>query len=588
MKIIGISGFDNAVDFKRAEWPDLSKREYRVAQGFDAAASLLVDGEVVAAAAEERFTHQKTTGAFPIHAIEYCLREGGLKLNDVDHIAHGFSYQKFREYFAQDPYTQRQFDSVYSRDALKETVARHLPDFDFDQRFVQVPHHLAHAATAHYMSGFDQSLTCVVDGMGEMESMTLYEGRGNELTELMKVPALHSLGILYGIFTMYLGFRMNYDEYKVMGLAPYGDANRHFNAVMDLVTLKPDGSYAIGALARDRTQLEKETHSGVIDYLAERFGPAREPESEMTQHYKDLAASMQSVLQACLLHTLGYHARKTGQKDLAMAGGVALNCTANGVIRRSGLFRRMFVQPAAGDDGTSTGAALYVHRQHASRDNERMPMPYWGPGYSDEDISAELDTRDNISVTRYDDFQTLSKEVAGRIEDGQILSLFQGRMEFGPRALGNRSILGDPRAPDMRDRINALIKKREGFRPFAPAVLASAAARFFDIKEGDEDTYAHMLYVVPVRPEHREGLPAITHIDGSARIQTVSQENNPHFATLLEDFGALTDVPIILNTSFNVQGQPIVCTPKEGVDTFLSAGLDALAIGNFLVEPRRG
>ena len=587
MNIIGISGFDNSVRFKKAEWPGLSRRQYRIAQGFDAAATLVRDGQVVAAAAEERFTYEKATGAFPINAIRYCLKEAGLGLADVDYIAHGFSYDRFRSYFEQDPYTARQFDAIYSRDALRRVVGEHLPDFAFDDRFVQVPHHLAHAASTHYLSGFDESLTCVVDGMGEMESMTLYLGRGNELEELVKIPALHSLGILYGIFTMYLGFHMNHDEYKVMGLAPYGNAREHFAQVMELIQLKPDGTYSIGALARDATQEEKETHDGVINYLAEKFGPAREPGSEMSQRYMDLAASLQAALQTCLMHTLTHFARQTRQRNLAMAGGVALNCTANGVIRRSGLFRKMFIQPAAGDDGSSTGAALHLHRHHHPQSsNERMPVPYWGPGFSNEDIAEELDGRDDIEVTRFDSFAALSKEVAGRLRDGQIISWFQGRMEFGPRALGNRSILGDPRAPDMRDRINALIKKREGFRPFAPAVMASAASRFFEIDEGDEETYEHMLYVVSVKPEHRDGLPAITHVDGSARIQTVTQESNERFFSLLTDFGALTDVPIILNTSFNVQGQPIVCTPREGVDTCLSAGLDALAIGDFLVLPK--
>jgi carbamoyltransferase len=317
-------------------------------------------------------------------------------------------------------------------------------------------------------------------------------------------------------------------------------------------------------------------------------GPARAPESPITRREMNLAKSVQEVTEEIVLR-MGRHARReTGKRFLCMAGGVALNCTANGVIRRSGLFDRVFVQPGAGDDGASLGAALYVqHTREPATKASRMTVPLWGPEFDEADIRRAVDSRQAYTVSDYDDDAAFLRDIAQRIADGQIVAWYQGRMEFGPRALGSRSILADPRRADMRDRINSLVKKREGFRPFAPAVRAEDAARYFDINPGDEATYAHMLYVTPVRPDYRDALPAITHVDGSARAQTVLREHNPRFWALLNEVGALTGMPVVLNTSFNVRGQPIVCTPQEAVDTFLFANLDALAIGNFVLERRR-
>jgi carbamoyltransferase len=326
----------------------------------------------------------------------------------------------------------------------------------------------------------------------------------------------------------------------------------------------------------------------VLKVLVDMFGPAREPESEITQTHKDIAASLQAVLQNCQLHVLRHFKRETGNKNLCMAGGVALNCSANGVIKRSRLFERVFVQPGAGDDGSALGAALYAQRLHDPEFRPRkMPVPLWGPEFDDAAIRQELAGRKDCSIVETKSFDALCREVAARIDRGEIVAWFQGRMEFGPRALGSRSILADPRDPTMRDRINSLVKKREGFRPFAPVVAADAAARIFDITPGDEDTYSHMLFVTHVRPEFRGKLPAITHVDESARVQTVTREQNPRLWQLLKEFEKLSGLPAVLNTSFNVRGQPIVCTPKEAVDTFLFAKLDALVAGNFLIIPRK-
>jgi carbamoyltransferase len=588
MNIIGISGVHQNVAFKKRELPGLSSRQYRINQGFDSAAALVRGGEIVAAAAEERFTREKATGDFPVHAIQYCLREGKLGIEEVDCVAHGFNYEPFRSAFTEPDYVRKQYEQLYSPEVQKQHLTRHFPGVDWESKFFPVPHHLAHAASAFYPSGFDEALIIVSDGMGEVHSMTVAVGQGPEVRIVKQVPAFHSLGILYGVLTLHLGFYMGMDEYKVMGLAPYGNPRRYFDKLMALVSLKEDGSYTIPAFAKDKTLEERETHSGILAHLAETFGPAREPESEVTQDHKDIAAALQAVLQTCQLHVARHFQRETGMRRLCMAGGVALNCSVNGVLRRSRMFKEVFVQPAAGDDGTALGAALHASR---SRDPQfkarRMGMPLWGPEFTDPDILGALQDRKDCAWSKPGSFEALCEQVAERLAAGEIVAWFQGRMEFGPRALGSRSILADPRDPGMRERINSLVKKREGFRPFAPVVTSERAGEYFRIEPGEEESYAHMLYVTPVVSEHREKLPAVTHVDGSARAQTVSAEQNPRLWVLLKAFEKLTGLPVLLNTSFNVKGEPIVCTPAEACNTFRNAKLDLLVMGDFLVQSRQ-
>lgn len=584
MNVIGISGLDNSVPFKKREFPDLSARQYRIAQGFDSAAALVTSRGIQAAAAEERFTGEKATGSFPLSAIRYCLEAGRLMPSAIDYLAHGFSYEPFKGFYDYDDYLKKQFAEVYSREAQLACLRRYVPSWNWAEKLVSVPHHIAHAASAFYLSRFDESLILVSDGMGEFHSATLAVGQGNKIQTIAQIPGVHSLGILYGVFTLYLGFYMGLDEYKVMGLAPYGNPRRYFGKLMGLVKLNDDGTYQIPVLSQNRTLEEKETYTGTLHLLTEWFGPSREPESTITQDHMDIAAALQAVLQASTIHMCQHFKKATGQNNLCMAGGVALNCSVNGALRRSRLFKGMFVQPAAGDDGTALGAALYIQRTHEpSVRYVRPPMPLWGPEYDRGDIVRLLHTRTDCCVFEYTAFDELVQEVAKRLAQGQIIGWFQGRMEFGPRALGNRSILADPRDPTMRDRINHLVKKREEFRPFAPAVTAETASQYFDIRTGEEATYAHMLFVAPVRKPYQAQLPAVTHVDGSARVQTVAQAEHPRFWQLLNAFGKITGVPILLNTSFNVRGQPIVRTPQEAIDTFLSAQLDALVIGDFLV-----
>ncbi len=589
MNVLGISGLNNSVAFKKKHFPDLPRVYYRIAQGFDAAGALVNDNGLVGAASEERFTREKTTGAFPVNAINYCLGLAGLSPGDVDILAHNFNYAPYEAGYRESPYSSALYDEVYSRDALLACIGEHFPGQGWEDKLVQVPHHLAHAASSFHVSGFDESLILVSDGMGEHYSTTVAVGRGSDIEILTQIPSIHSLGILYSVFTLYLGFVFNMDEYKVMGLAPYGNPRKFLPKVMELIKLHDDGTHTISVLFRNETELQRETYSATIEVLEEMFGPRREPESEITQHHMDIAAALQTALQNTLLHLLRHYRRETGLENLCTAGGVALNCSANGVLRRSRLFRNMFVQPASGDDGTSLGAALYARQQQEpSASRERMGVPLWGPEYSDDEITRAVEAADGFDVTHFDDFGDLAAHVAAELEAGQIIGWYQGRMEFGPRALGNRSILADPRPQDMRERINAIIKKRELFRPFAPAVTAEAATTYFEIDPGEEDLYSHMLFVTRVREAHREALPAITHVDGSARVQTVSEAQNPRFWGLIRAFEQRTGMPVVLNTSFNIRGQPIVCTPQEAIDTIAIADLDALVVGNYFLTRKQG
>jgi carbamoyltransferase len=585
VNVIGISGLDNSVGFKRRELPNLDPREYRIAQGFDSAAALVTDDDVAAAVAEERFTGEKSTGAFPRNAILYCLEAAGLEPADVDHIAHGFAY---RPLSLHEPGSleQRRYSEVYA----PEVTARRAENMfsGWSSRFVSVPHHVAHAASAFYLSGFDDALIVIADAMGEIESLTVAVGEGDAIRVLRRYSIRQSLGILYSVFTLYLGFEMMMDEYKVMGLAPYGDAGRYRAEMQQVIELGDEGSYQIPLLARNQPE-EWETHRGALRALGELFGERRDPGSPVDERHRDAAAAVQAGLEAAIFHVLEHFRQATGARRLCMAGGVALNCTVNGLIADRGMFEDIFVQPAAADDGSALGAALHVHHTFGRGvRRSRMKMPYWGPDLTEDAIVAALAARQDVTAVRYDDFDQLIGVAAERLAVGEVVAWAQGRLEFGPRALGNRSILGDPRDAKMRDHINELIKQREEFRPFAPAVVSESASEYFEIAEGKERYYPHMLFVARTRPEYRDQLGAVTHVDGSARLQTVAEQENPRFWALLKKFEELAGLPVLLNTSFNLRGQPIVKDPAVALETFVISNLDALVLGDYLVTQSPG
>jgi carbamoyltransferase len=585
MNIIGISGLENAVRFKKAHWPGLEEREYRITQGHDSAAALVVDGKLVAASAEERYIRKKHAGEFPVCAISQCLHEGGLTLSDVDEIAHGFDYSPLKDVYSFDPLTAKLYREVLGREALLAQVTRSLPGFP-PERVLHVGHHLSHAASAFFTSAWDECLVLVVDAMGEAEGISVYHATLNKLRTLCEIPASDSIGILYSLVTLHLGFDFNADEYKIMGLAPYGDPKRFRSFFEQVIHLREDGTIRIPILSLNRTRDERENYLLTRAYLDENFVKRRDPDSQITDVHRDAAAALQESLERSLLHLCTSFGPKTGLRRLALAGGVALNCTANDKLLRSGTFDEIYIQPAAGDDGTALGAALYRSWLAGEVRNERSAVPFFGPAYPVTAVETTLqEFRDRIEIVRFRTLGETCTEAAHMIADGRVVGWYRGRMEFGPRALGNRSILADPSRPEMRDRINGMVKKREAFRPFAPAVSAEQAHVWFDVPPGSE--FPYMIITVNVRANYRSRFPAITHVDGSARIQTVSAKDNEAFHTLLLYVGKITGTEMVLNTSFNVKGQPIVNTPREAIETFLGTGIDCLFIENVLVLRRQ-
>jgi carbamoyltransferase len=554
----------------------------------DAAAALIVDGEVVAALQEERFTRKKNDDEFPVHAIRECLAEAGLRVEDLDHV--GFydkPYLKFdrllETYLA---YAPRGFASY--REAMPVWLRKKLwlpremrkgLGGDYRKPFVFTSHHEAHAAGAFFPSPFEEAAILTFDGVGEWSTATLGSGRGRriELSHALHFP--HSLGLLYSAFTTYTGFKVNSDEYKVMGLAPYGEPRFAELILEHLIDLKPDGSF--------RLDLSYFNYAAGLTMTSEKFhklfgGPPREIDGPITQRDKDLAASVQCVTEEAVLRAARHLHAQTGLRNLCLSGGVALNCVANGRVLREGPFDDLWIQPAAGDAGSALGVALFIwhqllekERQPGRRDAQSVSLV--GTGFDDAAIQTFLDTTRAV-YTRIDDEVALLDRASELLAEGKVLGWFQGRMEFGPRALGARSILGDPRVPDMQPRINQKVKFREGFRPFAPAVLAERVADHFDFDPERESP--HMLLVCPVTGEPR--LPAITHVDGSARIQTVD-ERHGRFRRLLEAFDRETGCPVLVNTSFNLSWEPIVRTPAEAYETFMSSGIDALCMGSFVL-----
>jgi carbamoyltransferase len=546
----------------------------------DAACCLLRDGVLVAAAEEERFTRVKYDPSTPLLAARYCLKEASLTLADVDCVA-----------YYEDPVKKlgRQLWSglpgVHPGMSIAERLDPGRPEHEirealgFDGPIHVFEHHQSHAAAAFYFSGFEEAAVLTVDGVGEWSTATYGRGRGSTLEIFEEVHFPDSLGLLYSTITGYLGFGVNDGEYKVMGLAPYGRP-RYVDEMRRLVRLLPEGQFELALEYFDFSRGDR-MHS---PELVELFGqPGRIAESPVDQFHKDVAHSLQVVLEEVLLAKVRYLHERMPVAGLCMAGGVALNCVANGRIAREGPFERLFVQPAANDAGSCLGAAALAHVQLTGErpSRARLEHVHLGPRFSREDVAQLLRGAGLAAHDFAGDEAQLLAAAAERLAHGRVVGWFQGRMEFGPRALGARSILADPRDSGMRDRINALVKKREAFRPFAPAVLASEAANHFDL----DHPSPFMLETCQVRSAL--DLPAITHVDGSARVQTVDPSSQPRFAGLLAAFFARTGCPILLNTSFNMRDEPIVCTPEDALLCFIRSEIDCLVLGDFLLDRER-
>ncbi|MGH7590017.1 MAG: carbamoyltransferase family protein [Gemmatimonadales bacterium] len=574
----------------------------------DSAACLLSDGVVTAAAQEERFTRRKGDAAFPERAVAYCLAEAGISPSDLALV--GFydkpllKFERILEtYLDVAPRGFGQFrmaGPLWMKDKLfLDREIRQALHYDGDLLYAE--HHESHAASAFFPSPFEEAAILTVDGVGEWATAAIGAGRGPDIELLKELQWPDSLGLLYSAFTYFTGFKVNSGEYKVMGLAPYGTPRYVGTIYRELVDLRADGSFRLNQKYFDYLAGLTMTNRAFADLFG---GPPRTPESPLTQREMDLASSIQVVCEDIVLRMARTAHQLTGLDDLCLAGGVALNCVANGRLLREGPFRRLWIQPAAGDAGGALGVAQLIwHRhckapRHVTPGRDSMRGAYLGPAFSAEEIEAFLDSQ-GAAYTRLDR-PTLLARVASLLAEEKVVGWFDGRMEFGPRALGARSILGDPRSPRMQAQMNIKIKFREGFRPFAPSVLRERVADYFELDA--ESPY--MLLVAPVRQKRqipmtpqqrrlwgierlnvpRSDIPAVTHVDYSARIQTVSREANPNFYDLIEAFDRLTGCPLLVNTSFNVRGEPIVCTPADAYRCFMRTDIDHLVLGSFLVD----
>ena len=580
----------------------------------DSAATLLVDGVIIAAAQEERFSREKNDERFPRNAIQYCLREGGINLKDIDAVAfYDKPIVKFTRmldtFLAIAPLGIKNWFKVMpswlsEKLNLRQTLRYELKDLKKSCPILFTEHHIAHAASAFYPSPFDQSAILTIDGVGEWATTTIALGKENQIDMLQEIRFPHSLGLLYSAFTSYCGFKINSGEYKLMGLAPYGKpkfANIIFNELLDL---KKDGSF--------RLNMDYFSFLSGKYMINSKFNKLfkysyRSPGADITSLHMDIAASIQHVINEAVLRLAKKAKDITNMENICLAGGVALNCVANGHLERSNIFKRIWIQPAAGDAGGSLGSALEVWNKEKKNKFQinysgkfgkvdKMKGSLLGPDFSENQITQCLN-QNNAKYIKYEHKEMLNK-TASLLSEGLIIGWFQGRMEFGPRSLGSRSILADPRLPNIRSDINMRVKFRESFRPFAPSVLKEKVNEYFDIRT--ESPY--MLFVAPVTESQlienngdqlegldrlsalRSKIPSVTHVDGSARVQTVSEMNNPLFFKLIKRFEKITNCAVLLNTSFNVRGEPIVCTPDDAYKCFVNTAIDYLVIGNFILK----
>ena len=579
----------------------------------DAAAALLRDGRLVAAAEEERFSRIKHDFGFPKSAIHFCLETAGIRGPDLDYVV--FFEKPFRKFdrilmsvlqtYPQSWKVFRESMITWMIDKLwvGSTIESEL-GVDKD-KVLFCEHHLAHSASAFLCSPFDEAAILTVDGVGEWVTSTWGVGRGNQIKCSGQIEFPHSIGLLYSAFTAFLGFEVNEGEYKVMGMAPYGQP-RYADKVWKLVRQSPDGSFALNM---DYFSFHHSTEKTFNRRFVELFGEPRPPKMlfytkesgvpayfgpppadfervcKQNQHYADIAASIQRVTEELLLGMARSVQRQTSLKRLCIAGGVGLNSVANSRILRETPFEEIFVQPSAGDGGGALGAALWAHNSLLGKPRSfLMEHAYWGKTYGDSEIRALLADQ-NIPHRYFDDDDKLLDATVERLQSGKVIGWYQGRFEWGPRALGNRSILADPGNPHMKDIVNTKIKFREPYRPFAPSVLAEHAESYFELPNAACHFPArYMLYVVPVKPEKRSVLPAITHVDGTGRLQTVFREQNPRYYSLIERFGQATGLPVVLNTSFNLKGEPIVTTPENAFHTYSASEMDTLVLGNFIID----
>ena len=564
----------------------------------DSAAALVRDGVLLAAAEEERFRRLKHWAGFPSQAIAYCLREAGLSLADVDHLAVNQDsranwLRKLGYLVTRAPSFALLRDRLANRSrraGLPELLAKEFPGQRFAGKFHHIEHHLAHLSSAFHVSPFEEAVIVSIDGFGDFASAAWGVGKGSAIKIEGKVHFPHSLGIFYQALTQYLGFPHYGDEYKVMGLAPYGAPSR-MDEMRKIVHLHNGYELNLEYFRHHREAISYQWASGSPEFgdlfspaLEQLLGPRRRPEDSLLDCHRDIARSVQAMYEEAFFHLIRPLQRRSGLTDIALAGGCAMNSVANGKIRRLTRFKRVYVQSAAGDAGGAIGAAFAVWHGLGGLRSFAMDHAYWGPGFGRADIERLLAAagsrmaRAACKIEQIADEAQLCRRTASAVAAGKVVGWFQGRMEWGPRALGNRSIICDPRRADMKAILNAKIKRRESFRPFAPSVLEEAVSAWFE----EDDAVPFMMQVFQIREEKRAAIPAVTHVDGSGRLQTVSARTNPRYWRLIDAFGDITGIPMVLNTSFN-ENEPVVCTPDEALDCFLRTSMDLLVLGDIMI-----
>ncbi|MBI5065229.1 carbamoyltransferase [Candidatus Woesearchaeota archaeon] len=549
----------------------------------DSSACLIKDGIIVAAAEEERFTRKKHDTSFPINAINFCLKEAGITSDRIDWVAfYEKPLLKFERLLNQHiEMFPRSFPMFYQampnwlseKLRISSTIKKKLK---YKKPVFYTEHHMSHAASSFLVSPFKEAAILTVDGIGEWDSTTLGIGKENDIKIIKRLHFPHSLGLLYSTLTAFLGFSVNNSEYKVMGLAPYGEPT-YYDEFKKIIDIKDDGSYKLNmdyfVFHYKSTMPSKK--------MMELLGPMRKKEDPVTKRHKDIAASLQKITEEAIFKMLNHLHEITGTDNLCMAGGVALNSVANGKITKNTPFKKVFINPAAGDAGGSMGAALYAYNTILGNSRKQVfESPYLGPGYSNEYIQAFLE-KNNIVHSKFKNDEELIKKTAQLIHDNNVIGWYQGRMEWGPRALGARSILSNACNPNMKEILNTKVKHREHFRPFAPVITEEDVHEWFEI---DKDEEPYMLFVYPVKEDKRKLIPSVTHVDGSGRLQTINNKQNSRYYGVIKEFEKLSGIPILINTSFNIRGEPIVCSPYEAYKCMMGTGIDYLVMGDFLIK----
>ena len=581
MLTLGIAGLANVTDFLDRHFPEQMARDSRVVQGMDAAAALLLDGNIVAAASEERFNREKKSGAFPVQAIRYCLAEAGATLAEVSDVCCNFNFGRYRPIYAAEDLSRAYWQECLSPDAVFGLLKTQFRAGNATH-FQPVDHHDAHLHAALTSCAFDRGLAVVMDAAGEIGATSVYHFDGPKIARLARHPVTQSLGLFYSLVTQFLGYAFNEDEYKVMGLASFGDPERYRAFFHSAIRLGPNGGIEIPCLTLNRGFAESLFFTGSASALAEGLGI--DGRSCSHEQRADISAALQERFRDALFHICDNFRRQTGATNLLLSGGCAENCAAIGELRSSGMFERIHVAYASGDDGTALGAAAAHVFNNGKPLHLPGKMPFFGPAPRLDRVRAIVQQNDALALREFGNEQAMLDAAADDIAADRIVALCHGRMEFGARALGNRSLLALPAKAANKDRINLAIKKRQNYRPFAPAVTAEDAHHYFVLNAGEE--YPYMTMLTHVREEAKPLLPAVTHVDGTARVQTVCRDDNAPFYYLLSRLKALTGVPVVLNTSYNVNHQPIVCTEAEAIDTFMEMGIDALYIANAQVTRR--